>query len=126
MNSSTSNSRRNVMSPIPEWHLQQNRRQFFSRTGLSLGTIAMASLLQEERLHAATPTTSGLPNGLQGLPHFAPTAKRVIYLFQSGGPSQMDLFDYKPQLEQWRGQELPDSIRRGQRLTGMTSRQTSF
>ena len=61
-----------------------------------------------------------------GLPHFPAKAKRVIYLFQSGAPSQMDLFDYKPKLNDLRGTELPDSIRKGQRLTGMTSRQESF
>ena len=64
--------------------------------------------------------------GLPGLPHFAPKAKRVIYLFQSGGPSQLELFDYKPQLEKFRGQDLPDSVRRGQRLTGMTAHQSHF
>ena len=64
--------------------------------------------------------------GLPELPHFAPKAKRVIYLFQSGGPSQIDLFDYKPRLEQLHGMELPDSVRQGQRLTGMTASQKSF
>ena len=67
-------------------------------------------------------TVGGLPD----LPHFAPKAKRVIYLFQSGGPSQLELFDHKPQLEKLRGQDLPDSVRRGQRLTGMTAYQSSF
>src|SRR5215471_5985805 len=78
-----------------------------------LGTIGLASLL-----NAA--------DGSTGLPHFAPKAKRVIYLFQSGGPSQMDLFDYKPGLKRLAKTELPDSIRQGQRLTGMTAAQTSF
>ena len=64
--------------------------------------------------------------GLPGLPHFAPKAKRVIYLFQSGAPSQLDLFDYKPALEKRRAIELPDSIRMGQRITTMTSGQKSF
>src|SRR5207253_4557416 len=64
--------------------------------------------------------------GLPGLPHFPPTAKRVIYLFQSGAPSQMDLFDYKPGLRARRGDELPASIRMGQRLTGMTATQERF
>ena len=62
--------------------------------------------------------------GLNGLPHFAPTAKRVIFLHQSGGPSQMDLFDYKPDLQKRRGAELPGSVRMGQRITGMTSGQS--
>jgi hypothetical protein len=65
-------------------------------------------------------------NALPGLPHFTASAKRVIYLFQSGAPSQMDLFDYKPQLDKLHGSELPDTVRQGQRLTGMTSGQKSF
>jgi hypothetical protein len=64
--------------------------------------------------------------GLEGLPHFAPTAKRVIYLFQHGAPSQLDLFDYKPWLEKVRGSDRPESIRMDQRLTGMTAYQTRF
>ncbi|MGH9631924.1 MAG: DUF1501 domain-containing protein, partial [Bryobacteraceae bacterium] len=63
---------------------------------------------------------------LTGLPHFPPRAKRVIYLFQSGGPSQMELFDYKPRLEEFSGSELPDSVRQGQRLTGMSATQSTF
>src|SRR5262245_22285616 len=92
------------------------RRQFL---GSGLGAIALASLLQDD-LHGQT------HQGQPGLPHFAPRAKRVIYLFQSGAPSQMDLFDYKPRLRDLRGVELPDSVRRGQRLTGMTATQESF
>jgi hypothetical protein len=94
------------------------RRAFLGRLGL--GTAALATLLADEGL-AAEGT-----GGLAGLPHFAPKAKRVIYLFQSGAPSQIDLFDHKPKLADLRGTELPDSIRKGQRLTGMTSRQESF
>src|SRR5207237_4407352 len=78
-----------------------------------LGIAALASLLNEE-LRAAE------------MPHFAPKARRVIYLFQSGAPSQMDLFDHKPKLLDLRGSELPDSIRQGQRLTGMTATQDHF
>src|SRR4051812_2376285 len=80
---------------------------------------ALAALLDDDRSRAAEGPVGGLP-------HFPPKAKRVIYLFQSGAPSQMDLFDYKPRLDDLRGTELPDSIRQGQRLTGMTSRQASF
>ena len=87
-----------------------NRRQFFGQT--ALGTVALASLLQAEGL--AEPT------------HLAPKAKRVIYLFQSGGPSHLELLDYKPKLAKLHGSELPPSIRQGQRLTGMTSGQKSF
>ena len=90
------------------------RRHFFSRFGLGVGTAALASLLKNDLLAAGQ------------IPHFAPKAKRVIYLFQAGGPSQLDLWDYKPQLEKYRAQNLPDSVRGGQRLTGMTSFQSSF
>ena len=98
------------------------RRAFLQSGGLGLGSLALSSLMQGQALAADQPAVGGLP----GLPHFPPKAKRVIYLFQSGAPSQLDLFDPKPGLAERRGSELPDSIRRGQRLTGMTSRQSSF
>jgi len=91
------------------------RRYFFGKASTGLGIAALSSLLEAEEA-----------GGLPGLPHFPPTAKRVIYLFQSGAPSQMELFDYKPRLKDLIGTELPDSVRSGQRLTGMTSGQTSF
>jgi hypothetical protein len=100
-----------------------NRRQFISRAGMGLGALALGSLLGRDAFGAAAPSTM---NALPGLPHFAPKAKRVIYLFQSGAPSQLDLFDYKPALVEHRGIDIPDSIRMGQRLTGMTSGQKSF
>src|SRR6187551_1172869 len=96
--------------------MQFNRRQWLTTTGGQLGLTALAWLSSQGQATADTPE----------LPHFKPRAKRVIYLFQSGAPSQMDLFDYKPKLSDLRGTELPDSIRQGQRLTGMTSRQSSF
>jgi hypothetical protein len=89
------------------------------RTFMGLGTAALAHLLAKDGLAAGTP-------GLAGLPHFAPKAKRVIYLFQGGGVSQFETFDYKPALEKMAGQDLPDSIRNGQRLTAMTAAQASF
>src|SRR5262249_51204371 len=89
-----------------------------------LGIAALAWLLNQERAAADTPKPAA--GGLPELPHFTPRAKRVIYLFQSGAPSQMDLFDHKPKLADLRGTELPDSIRQGQRLTGMTATQASF
>ncbi len=110
------------MNPIAEQNLLLTRRHFFSRMGLGIGTAALASLLNEDGL--AQNNAAGI--GLPGLPHFAPKAKRVIFLFQAGGPSQLDLFDYKPNLEKMRGENLPDSIRQGQRLTGMTAHQTNF
>ncbi len=92
------------------------RRHFFGRAAAGIGTAALA--------HADS--GAGPDGGLPGFPHFAPKAKRIIYLFQSGGPSQMELFDFKPELKRLQGSELPDSIRRGQRLTGMSSTQTTF
>jgi hypothetical protein len=104
---------------------QLNRRQFLAQTGFSLGAIAIGSLLGEARALPA-PAQAGEPGGLPGLPHFAAKARRVIYLFQSGAPSQLDLFDYKPTLLERRGTELPASVRRGQRLTTFTSGQASL
>ena len=95
------------------------RRHFFGVHAFGLGTAALASLLTGELDASAT-------GALPGLPHFAPKAKRVIYLFQSGGPSQMELFDYKPKLKDYAGTELPESIRNGQRLTGMSASQSTF
>ncbi len=94
------------------------RRHFFSRASTGIGVAALSSLLQND--------LGASEGALPGIPHFAPKAKRVIYLFQSGAPSQMELFDHKPKLKQYRSSELPDSIRQGQRLTGMTSTQSSF
>ncbi|HEV3137513.1 MAG TPA: DUF1501 domain-containing protein [Pirellulales bacterium] len=112
------------MDPRLENQLLVTRRHFFSRSACGLGVAALASLSNEQALASqAAPSSAG---GLAGLPHFAPKVKRVIYLFQSGAPSQMDLFDYKPKLKDFQGSELPESVRMGQRLTGMTSRQASF
>jgi len=108
-----------------EHPLDISRRQFLLRSGAGLGTAALAWLLHHD-LAAAQTAGQRERAGLPGLPHFPPTAKRVIYLFQSGAPSQMDLFDYKPALDNLRGAELPDSVRRGQRLTAMTATQDSF
>ncbi len=95
------------------------RRYFFSRTATGIGVGALASLLGGEARAERT-------GGLDGVPHFAPKAKRVIYLFQSGGPSQMELFDFKPKLKDYAGVDLPESIRMGQRLTGMSASQSKF
>jgi hypothetical protein len=110
-----------MMDPMLERQLLLTRRHFFGASSFGLGVAALASLLNQDLRADA----SGL-GGLPGLPHFQPKAKRVIYLFQSGAPSQMDLFDYKPMLAKLRGTELPNSIRQGQRLTGMTAAQSSF
>jgi len=81
--------------------------------------VALTNLLQKSALGA--PVAPEPAHGILGRPHFAPKAKRIIYLFMAGGPSQHDLFDYKPLLKQRQGEDLPDSIRGGQRLTGMSA-----
>jgi hypothetical protein len=103
------------MNPISEPHPSLTRRQLFGRAGAGVGLAALATLFGEEA-SAAAPL-------LPPRPHFAPKAKRVIYLTQSGAPSQVDLFDYKPRLVEFQGQELPASVRMGQRLTTMTANQ---
>ena len=105
------------MNPLRERQLMLTRRQLFGRAATGIGTVALGSLLAQ-RAEAA--------QGLAGFPNFPPKAKRVIYLHQSGAPSQLDLFDYKPALAARFGEDLPDSIRQGQRLTGMTSSQKRF
>ena len=132
--------RRHTRQPEPELgsdheHLQlrpERRRRKVSAFDQSLqlaqarsaGIAALASLMTPDLRAADQPANAN--GGLPDLPHFPPKAKRVIYLFQSGAPSQMELFDYKPKLSDYRGAELPDSIRGGQRLTGMTAYQTTF
>ena len=108
------------MSHCQNFTPNYSRRDFLSKTSLGLGAAALASLISPRELLAGPDT------GVLGTLHFAPKAKRVIYLFQSGGPSQLDLYDHKPLLREKNGEELPDSIRGGQRLTGMTAHQASF
>ncbi|MEM6963640.1 MAG: DUF1501 domain-containing protein [Bacteroidota bacterium] len=117
---------------IFEFQKKIDRREFLTKTSLGLGAMALGSLMGN-RLLANTvkrPISPISPTngkgGLSGLPHFLPKAKRIVYLFMSGGPSQMDLFDYKPQLEKMHGQDLPDSVRKGQRLTGMSAGQSAL
>ena len=102
------------------------RRMFLGRSASLLGTAAFAKLLGGEASQAYAASSLPKIQGLPELPHFAPKAKRVIYLFMAGGPSQIDLFDYKPSLQKIDGQPLPDSVRKGQRLTTMTSGQKNF
>lgn len=109
-----------------------NRRSFLGKAALGAGSVALASLLgnqffRKDKNGILTKDNDfGGNNGVMNALHHASKAKRVIYLFQSGGPSQLELFDYKPTLIKRRGEELPDSIRQGQRLTGMTADQSSF
>jgi len=105
-----------------EHSLNLNRRKFLSKLSLGIGSVALGSLLIPD-LFGSKSDEEML---LAGLPQFAPKAKRIIYLFQNGAPSQLDLFDYKPKLIEMFGQNLPESIRRGQRLTGMTADQKKF
>jgi hypothetical protein len=115
------------MHPESTWQQRLLRRDILAGTGLGLGAAALATLLgpaaATSAAETAEPTRQG---GLPGVPHFAPRARHVIYLCQSGGPSQLDLYDYKPQLAGRHGSELPAEIRRGQRLTSMTAAQASF
>src|SRR5215471_2182250 len=113
-----------AMDPRADFLLNLSRRQFLGQAGIGIGAVALAELLQDDLI--AQSRDASATGGLAGLPHFAPKAKRVIYMFQSGAPSQLDLFDYKPQLVKRHGTDLPDSIRNGQRLTAMTAGQTSF
>ena len=106
-----------------EHNLRINRRKFLTRLSLGIGSIALGSLLIPDLFNGGNDDEELL---LSGLPHFAPKAKRIIYLFQNGAPSQLDLFDYKPKLQEMFGQDLPASIRMGQRLTGMTADQKKF
>ena len=102
-----------------------NRRTFL-KGGIGVGLAALLNLVGPEAFAASPSGSHKRYGGLAGVPHFTPKANRVIYLFQSGAPSQMDLFDPKPGLEKLRGEDLPESVRNGQRLTGMTANQKSF
>lgn len=110
----------------PATHFQRNvtRRQLFDYARNGVGAAALASLLGNESF--AQPSRNSTSTGLPDLPHFAPKAKGAIYLFQSGGPSHIDLFDYKPNLQTMHGKPLPDSVKGTQRVTGMTSGQKQF
>lgn len=108
-----------VMNPIKTYYQTMTRRHFFRRGAMGLGTAALASMLPKMRAAQGVLTNAGGT-------HFAPKAKRAIYLFMAGAPSQIDLLDYKPALDRLFDTELPDSIRKGQRLTTMTSGQSRF
>ena len=107
---------------ILEHSLNINRRKFLAGLSIGVGSVALGSLLMPDLFGGATEDAAFVP----GIPHFAPKAKRVIYLFQNGAPSQLESFDHKPMLCSMMGENLPESIRQGQRLTGMTSLQKTF
>jgi len=104
--------------------LNINRRHFFSKLSVGLGTVALGSLMIPGLFTRRGGLDADMP--MLGVPHFAPKAKRIIYLFQAGAPSQLESFDYKPLLNERMGEDLPESIRNGQRLTGMTANQDQF
>ena len=106
-----------------EHRLNINRRRFLSRLSLGLGSVALGSLLIPNLFSGGSDSDEDF---VPGIPNFAPRAKRVIYLFQDGAPSQLESFDYKPKLREMMGQELPPSVRGTQILTGMTAQQKSF
>jgi hypothetical protein len=110
--------------PISDRLAHLTRRHFFGRAGVSIGAAALASLLPGTHRPATADSTAY--GGLPDLPHFAPKAKRAIYLHMNGGPAQMDLLDYKPKMGEFFDKDLPDSVRMGQRLTTMTSGQARF
>src|SRR5262245_41715972 len=103
-----------------------NRRQFFGRFALGLGGAALSGLLTRDASAGSTAKTANPFKGILPAPHFPARAKRVIYLFMAGGPSQLDLFDFKPLLNDRNGQDPPESVRMGQRLTGMTGYQATL
>ncbi len=111
------------MNPFLDYQRLQTRRQFFGSTGLRLGGTALAAMMASAATRAQSAGPRMLPP-LPGLPHFAPKAKAIIYLHMNGGPSQIDLWDHKPVLNEHFDKELPDSIRKGQRITTMTSGQS--
>ena len=115
------------MDPLNSFLQQQTRRAFFKKTGLAAGRIALASLMFPDLVRATGMVKSSRSHPpLPGLPHFAPKARRLIYLFMNGAPSQIDLWDYKPKLSDMFDADMPDSVRNGQRLTTMTSGQKRF
>jgi hypothetical protein len=114
------------MDHCHHYNKNYSRRDFLTKTSLGLGAVTLASFLNPASLLANPSPVDFGTGGILGKPHFAPKVKRVIYLLQSGAPSQLDLFDPKPMLKKRNGEELPESIRQGQRLTGMTAGQASF
>jgi len=112
------------MDPIREQQLLTTRRHFFGRSAAGIGVAALGSILSRDGWAANSPLIA--PAAGPDKTHFTPKAKRVIYLFMAGGPSQIDLYDHKPKLDALHQSELPDSIRMGQRITTMTSGQKSL
>src|SRR5689334_3541973 len=111
----------NTIRLLPETAVQETPPHFFARSARGLGVAALATMLGAD-LRGDASALGGLPS----LPHFAPKAKRAIYMHMLGGPPQMDLFDYKPTMTDWFDKDLPGSVRQGQRLTTMSAGQARF
>ncbi|MES1218076.1 MAG: DUF1501 domain-containing protein, partial [Bacteroidota bacterium] len=104
-----------------------NRRSFLQKASIGLGTVALGSLIAgQSKLSSSQVKHAISGGGILGAPDIPARTKRVVYLFQSGGPSQFETFEYKPLLEKMHGQDLPDSVRKGQRLTGMSAQQSAL
>lgn len=114
------------MNPLEQHARDLNRRQFFGRSATGIGTAALASLLHQDGFGQSFSREDQTTGAALTQTHFPAKAKRVIYLFMSGAPSQLDLFDHKPEMQEWFDKDLPESIRQGQRLTTMTSGQKRF
>lgn len=108
------------MKTFEDYLTLETRRQFFRKSAAGIGGAALGSLLGQDKLTAAG------NEGATFTQHHNPRAKRAIYLFMSGAPSQIDLWDHKPKMKEWYDKDLPDEIRDGQRLTTMTSKQARF
>ena len=113
------------MNPIDEYVSFETRRQFLGKAAKGLGIAALASIVGPG-LRGSASRSPGFGPGTLGMTHFPAKAKRGIYLFMSGAPSQLDMYDYKPEMQSMFDKDLPDSVRRGQRLTTMTSGQARF
>src|SRR5687767_7315680 len=119
------------MHPLTDNRRHITRRALLGKTATGVGAAALAYLFRSDFATAAagaagagaTAGDAQVNNVLAGLPHFAPKAKRVIYMFQNGAPSHVDLFDYKPTLKKWHGKEIPAEVQMGKRLSTMTSGQ---
>ena len=114
------------MDPVEYHRTLQTRRHFFGRTASGIGAAALASVMNPRLMSAPSIPSPAIGQGVLGATHVAPRAKRIIYLFMAGAPSQIELFDYKPGLRNYYDKDLPESVRSGQRLTTMTSGQQRF
>ena len=108
------------MNPLQQNHLDLTRREFFGKSATGVGTIALSGLLNDSGFAADNDRQA--IGGLPGLPHFKPKAKNIIYLFQNGAPTHVDLFDYKPKIMEMHGKPIPDSYVGGKRFSTMTGK----